>query len=143
MNERQGKNGGTNVVLHDVLYQQITSSSDEAIKVALGLVDEADKAAQKMVAECETLLAAVRQGTEQIRSELREKMVEFATVMREYSEEIAAENRAYVEAARNTTDMISSHIEAVRAAMKAVAHEDAPTPVREAALIEMSKALKQ
>ncbi len=104
--------------LHDALYQQISSSSDEAIKVALGLVDEADKAAQKMVAECETLLAAVRQGTEQIRSELREKMVEFATVMRDYSEEIAAKNRAYVEAARNTTDMISSHIEAVRAAMK-------------------------
>ena len=127
MNEGQGKNGGANVAIHDVLYQQITSSSDEAIKVALGLVDEADKAAQKMVAECETLLAAVRQGTEQIRSELREKMVEFATVMREYSEEIAAKNRAYVEAARNTTDMISSHIEAVRAAMKAVAHEGAPT----------------
>src|SRR6266513_2090582 len=79
MNERQGKN---NAALHDALYQQISSSSDEAIKVALGLVDEADKAAQKMVAECETLLAAVSQGTEQIRSELREKMVEFATVMR-------------------------------------------------------------
>jgi hypothetical protein len=126
-NERQGKNGGANVVLHDSLYQQITSSSDEAIKVALGLVDEADKAAQKMVAECETLLAAVRQGTEQIRSELREKMVEFATVMRDYSEEIAAKNRAYIEAARSTTDMISSHIEAVRAAMKAVAHEGART----------------
>jgi hypothetical protein len=28
--------------------------------------------------------------------------------MREYSEEIAAKNRAYIEAARNTTDMISS-----------------------------------
>jgi hypothetical protein len=67
------------------------------------------------------LLAAVREGTEHIRSELREKMVEFATVMRDYSEEIAAKNRAYVEAARNTTDMISSHIEAVRAAMKVVA----------------------
>jgi hypothetical protein len=67
------------------------------------------------------LLAAVREGTEHIRSELREKMVEFATVMRHYSEEIAAKNRAYVEAARNTTDMISSHIEAVRAAMKVVA----------------------
>jgi hypothetical protein len=53
---------------HDALYQRITSSSDEAIKFALGLVDEADKAAQKMVAECETLLEAVRQGTEQIRS---------------------------------------------------------------------------
>ena len=103
--------------LHDALYQQITSHSDEAINVALGLVDEADKAAQKMVAECETL-AAVRQGTEQIRSELREKMVEFATLMREYIEEIAAKNRAYVEAARNTTDMISSHIEAVRAAIR-------------------------
>src|SRR5256886_15492786 len=140
MNERQGKN---NAALDDALYQQISSSSDEAIKGALGLVDEADKAAQKMVAECETLLAAVRQGTEQIRSELREKMVEFATVMREYSEEIAAKNRAYVEAARNTTDIISSHIEAVRAAMKAVAHEGAPTAVREAALIEMSKALKE
>jgi len=143
MNERQGKNGGANVAIHDVLYQQITSSSDEAINVALGLVDEADKAAQKMVAECETLLAAVRQGTEQIRSELREKMVEFATVMRDYSEEIAAKNRAYVEAARNTTDMISSHIEAVRAAMNSVAHESAPTAVRQAALIEMRKALKQ
>ena len=70
MNDRQGKNGG-NAALHDALYQQISSSSDEAIKVALGLVDEADTAAQKMVAECETLLAAVRQGTEQIRSELR------------------------------------------------------------------------
>ena len=79
-----------NAALHGALYQQISSSSDEAIKVALGLVDEADKAAQKMVAECETLLAAVRKGTEQIRSELREKMVEFATVMRDYSEEIAA-----------------------------------------------------
>ena len=132
MNERRGKNGGSNGV-HDVLYQQITSSSDEAINVALGLVDEADRAAQKMVAECETLLAAVRQGTEQIRSELREKMVEFATVMRDYSEEIAAKNRAYVEAARNTTDMISSHIEAVRAAMKAVAHEGAPTAAHHAA----------
>src|SRR6266566_7133840 len=140
MNERQGKN---NAALHDALYQQISSSSDEAIKGALGLVDEADKAAQKMVAECETLLAVVRQGTEQIRSELREKMVEFATVMRDYSEEIAAKNRAYVEAARNTTDMISSHIEAVRAAMKSVAHEGAPTAVRQAALIEMTKALKQ
>jgi hypothetical protein len=132
MNERLGKNGGGNAALHDALYQQITSHSDEAINVALGLVDEADKAAQKMVAECETLLAAVRQGTEQIRSELREKMVEFATVMRDYSEEIAAKNRAYVEAARNTTDMISSHIEAVRAAMKAVAHEGAPTAARPA-----------
>jgi hypothetical protein len=127
MNESLGKNSGGNSALHDALYQQITSHSDEAINVALGLVDEADKAAQKMVAECETLLAAVRQGTEQIRSELREKMVEFATLMREYSEEIAAKNRAYVEAAHNTTDMISSHIEAVRAAMKAVAHEGAPT----------------
>jgi hypothetical protein len=133
MDERQGKNSDTNGVLHDVLYQQITSSSDKAIKVALGLVDEADIAAQKMVAECETLLAAVRHGTEQIRSELREKMVEFATVMRDYSEEIAAKNRAYVEAARNTTDMISSHIEAVRAAMKAVAHEGAPTSAHHAA----------
>jgi hypothetical protein len=140
MNESQSKNGGANVVLHDVLYQQITSSSDEAIKVALGLVDEADKAAQKMVAECETLLAAVRQGTEHIRSELREKMVEFATVMRDYSEEIAAKNRAYVEAARNTTDMISSHIEAVRAAMKAVAHEGAPTASHHAANSDMRQA---
>ena len=142
MNETQGKNGGTNVVLHDVLYQQITSSSDEAIKVALGLVDEADTAAQKMVAECETLLAAVRQGTEQIRSELREKMVEFASVMREYSEEIAAKNRAYIEAARNTTDMISSHIEAVRAAMKVVAHEGAPTAACHAAIIDMRQVLQ-
>jgi len=143
MSERQSKNGGERAELHDALYQQITSSSDEAINVALGLVDEADKAAQKMVAECETLLGAVRQGTEQIRSELREKMVEFATVMRDYCEEIAAKNRAYVEAARNTTDMISSHIEAVRAAMKGVAHKVAPTAVREAALIELSKTLKQ
>jgi hypothetical protein len=142
MNERQGKNGGAKLVLHDSLYQQITSTSDEAINVALGLVDEADKAAQKMVAECETLLAAVRQGTEQIRSELREKMVEFATVMRDYSEEIAAKNRAYVEAARNTTDMISSHIEAVRAAMKAVAHEGTPTAAHHAAIIDMRQALQ-
>jgi len=118
MKEKQGKNNAT---LKGVLYKQISSSSDEAIKAALGLVEEADKAAQKMVAECETLLAAVREGTEHIRSELREKMVEFASVMRDYSEEIAAKNRAYVEAARNTTDMISSHIEAVRAAMKVVA----------------------
>ena len=73
MNERQGKNGEA---LCDVLYERITSSSDEAIKVALSLVDEADNAAQKMVAECQTLLDAVREGTEQIRSELREKMVE-------------------------------------------------------------------
>jgi hypothetical protein len=142
MNERQGKNGGGNAALHDALYQQISSSGDEAIKVALGLVDEADKAAQKMVAECETLLAAVRQGTEQIRSELREKMVEFATVMRDYSEEIAAKNRAYVEAARNTTDMISSHIEAVRAAMKAVAHEGAPTAAHHVAIPDMRQALQ-
>jgi len=41
MNERQGKNGGGEA-LCDVLYQRITSSTDEAIKVALGLVDEAD-----------------------------------------------------------------------------------------------------
>ena len=143
MNERQGKNGGGNAALHDALYQQITSSSDEAINVALGLADEADRAGQKMVAECETLLAAVRQGTEQIRSELRQKMVEFATVMRDYSEEIAAKNRTYVEAARNTTDMISSHIEAVRAAMKAVAHEGAPTTAHHAAIIDTRPALKQ
>ncbi len=142
MNESLGKNSGGNAALHDALYQQITSHSDEAINVALGLVDEADKAAQKMVAECETLLAAVRQGTEQIRSELREKMVEFATLMREYSEEIAAKNRAYVEAARNTTDMISSHIEAVRAAMKAVAHEGAPTAAHHAAIMDMRQALQ-
>jgi hypothetical protein len=140
MNERQGKNGGGNAALHDALYQQITSSSDEAINVALGLVDEADKAAQKMVAECETLLAAVRQGTEQIRSELREKMVEFATLMRDYSGTIAAKNQAYVEAARNTTDMISSHIEAVRAAMKAVAHEGAPTATQDASGVEPVRA---
>jgi hypothetical protein len=143
MNERQGKHAGDIAALHDAFYQQITSSSDEAINVALGLVDEADKAAQKMVAECETLLAAVREGTEQIRSELRQKMVEFATVMRDYSEEIAAKNRAYVEAARNTTDMISSHIEAVRAAMKAVAREGAPTAADHASIIDMRKALKQ
>jgi len=55
MNEGQGKDGGGQT---DVLYQQITSSSDEAIKVALGLVDEADEAARKMVAECETLLCS-------------------------------------------------------------------------------------
>jgi hypothetical protein len=122
MNERYGKNSGGET---DVLYQQITSSSDEAIKVALGLADEADKAAQKMVAECETLLQAVRQGTEQIRSELREKMIEFATVMRDYSETIAAKNTAYVESTRNTIDVVSSHIETVRAAMKAVAPERA------------------
>src|SRR2546429_10023956 len=85
--------------------------------------------------------AAVRQGTEQIRSELREKMVEFATVMRDYSEEIAAKNRAYVEAARNTTDIISSHIEAVRAAMKSVAHEGAPTAAHHA-IIDMRQALQ-
>ena len=35
MNEMQGKNGGANAALHDALYQQISSSSDEAIKVAL------------------------------------------------------------------------------------------------------------
>jgi hypothetical protein len=139
MNERQGKNGGGNAAIHDVFYQQITSHSDEAINVALGLVDEVDKSAQKMVAECETLLAAVRQGTEQIRSELREKMVEFATVMRAYSEEIAAKNRAYGEAARNTTDMISSHIEAVRAAMKAVAHA---TAAHHVAIPDMRQALQ-
>src|SRR5262245_35829686 len=91
---------------------------------------------------CETLLGAVRQGTEQVRSELREKMVEFAMVMREYSEEIAAKNRAYVEAARNTTDMISSHIEAVRAAMKAVAHEGAPTAAHHVAIPDMRQALQ-
>jgi hypothetical protein len=142
MNQWQGKNGGSNAALHDALYEQISSSGDEAIKVALGLVDEADKAAQKMVAECETLLGAVRQGTEQVRSELREKMVEFAMVMREYSEEIAAKNRAYVEAARNTTDMISSHIEAVRAAMKAVAHEGAPTAAHHVAIPDMRQALQ-
>ena len=122
MNEGQGKDGGDQT---DVLYQQITSSSDEAIKVALGLVDEADEAARKMVAECETLLQAVRQATDQIRSELREKMIEFATVMRDYSEAIAAKNTAYVESTRNTIDVISSHIETVRAAMKAVAPERA------------------
>jgi hypothetical protein len=77
MNKKQGNNGGGNAAIHDVFYQQITSHTDEAINVALGLVDEADKAAQKMVAECETLLAAVRQGTEQIRSELRESMRRF------------------------------------------------------------------
>src|SRR5260221_11268383 len=53
------------------------------------------------------------------------------------AEEIAAKNRAYVEAARNTTDMISSHIEAVRAAMKAVAHEGAPTAVNPAPTASM------
>jgi len=122
MNERQGKNGEA---LCDVLYERITSSSDEAIKVALSLVDEADNAAQKMVAECQTLLDAVREGTEQIRSELREKMVEFATVMRNYSETIAAKNAAYVESTRKTIDVISSHIETVRTTIKAVAPERA------------------
>src|SRR5258707_3704109 len=136
MNERQGKDGGGNAALHDALYQQISSSSDEAIKGALGLVDEADKAAQKMVAECETLRAGVRKGTEQIRSELREKMVEFATVMPDYSEEIAAKNRAYVDAARNTTDMIASHIAPVRAAMKASAYQPDPTPAHNAAVTD-------
>ena len=66
MNESLGKNSGGNSALHDALYQQITSHSDEAINVALGLVDEADKAAQKMVAECTTLLEAVRQGTRKL-----------------------------------------------------------------------------
>jgi hypothetical protein len=117
MNERQGKNSGGEA-LNDVLYQQITSSSDEAIKVALGLADEAEQAAQKMVAECETLLEAVKEGTEQICSELREKMVEFATVMRDYSETIAVKNTAYVERTRNTIDVISSHIETVRTAIQ-------------------------
>jgi hypothetical protein len=42
-------------------------------------------------------------------------MVEFATVKRDYSETIAAKNTAYVEATRNTIDVISSHIETVRA----------------------------
>jgi cob(I)alamin adenosyltransferase len=140
MNEKQGKNGGQSAALHDALYQQITSSSDEAIKVALGLVDEADKAAQKMVAECETLLKAVREGTEQIRSELREKMVEFATVMRDYSETIAVKNTAYVERTRSTIDVISSHIETVRAAMKAVAREGAPTATQDASGVEPARA---
>jgi hypothetical protein len=121
MNERQGKDG-------DALYERITSRSDEAIKAALGLAEEADNAAQKMVAECETLLEAVKEGTEQIRSELREKMVEFATVMRDYSERIAAKNTAYVESTRKTIDVISSHIETVRAAMKAVGPERAQRP---------------
>ena len=123
MNERPGREGVESGALKEVLYQQITSSSDEVIKVALGLVDETDEAARKMVAECETLLQAVRQATDQIRSELREKMIEFATVMRDYSETIAAKNMAYVESTRNTIDVVSSHIETVRAAMKAVAPE--------------------
>ena len=122
VNERQGENGEA---LCDVLYERITSSSDEAIKVALSLVDEADNAAQKMVSECQTLLDAVREGTEQVRSELREKMVEFATVMRNYSETIAAKNTAYVESMRKTIDVISSHIETVRTTIKAVAPERA------------------
>jgi hypothetical protein len=141
MNEKQGKHGGQSAALHDVLYQRIRSSSDEAIKVALGLVDEADEAAQKMVAESETLHKAVREGTEQIRSELREKMVEFATVMRDYSETIAAKNTAYVEATRKTIDVISSHIETVRAAIRSVAHEGAPTAAHDAAIIE--KAMRE
>jgi hypothetical protein len=52
-------------------------------------------------------------------------MIEFATVMRDYSETIAAKNTAYVESTRNTIDVVSSHIETVRAAMKAVAPERA------------------
>jgi hypothetical protein len=63
MNESLGKNSGGNSALHDALYQQITSHSDEAINVALGLVDEADKAAQKMVAECETPRTTARGGS--------------------------------------------------------------------------------
>jgi hypothetical protein len=50
-------------------------------------------------------------------------MVEFATVMRDYSETIAAKNTAYVEATSKTIDVISSHIETVRSAMRAVAPE--------------------
>ncbi len=68
-------------------------------------------------------------------------MVEFATVMRDYSETIAAKNAAYVEATRETTNVISSHIETVRAAIKAVAHEGAPTAVHDAAIIE--KAMRE
>ena len=52
-------------------------------------------------------------------------MVEFATVMRDYSETIAAKNTAYVESTRKTIDVISSHIETVRAAIKAVVPERA------------------
>jgi hypothetical protein len=52
-------------------------------------------------------------------------MTNFATVMRDYSETIAAKNTAYVESTRKTIDVISSHIETVRAAMKAVAPERA------------------
>ena len=141
MNEGQGKNGGDKTDYE--LYQQITSSSDEAIKVALGLVDEADEAAREMVAECETLLQAVRQATDQIRSELREKMIEFATVMRDYSEAIAAKNTAYVELTRNTIDVISSHIETVRAAMKAVAPERATNRRRHAISRKRSEALEK
>jgi hypothetical protein len=63
--------------------------------------------------------------------------------MRDYSEEIAAKKRAYVEAARNTTHMISSHIEAMRAAMKAVAQEGAPMAAHQAAIIDMRQASKQ
>jgi hypothetical protein len=40
----------------------LAARSDEAIKVALGLVDKADEAAQKMVAESETLHRAVRRA---------------------------------------------------------------------------------
>jgi hypothetical protein len=134
MNEKHGKNGGPSAAIHDVLYKQIKYRSDEAIKVALGLADETDQAAQKMVAECETLCKAVKDGTEQIRSELREKMVEFATVMRDYSEAIAAKNTAYVEATRKTIDMISSHIETVRATIKIVAPERAATAEHDAGL---------
>src|SRR5262245_33651926 len=49
---------------------------------------------------------------------------------------------AYVEAARNTTDMTSSHIEAVRAAMNAVAHEGAPTAAHHVAIPYMRQALQ-
>src|SRR5262249_49034053 len=38
--------------------------------------------------------------------------------------------------------MISSHIEAVRAAMKAVAHEGAPTAAYHAAIIDMRPAMQ-
>jgi hypothetical protein len=132
MNGKHGKN--ESAAIHDVLYEQIKSRSDEAVKVALGLADETDQAAQKMVAECETLCKAVKEGTEQIRSELRERMVEFATVMRDYSEAIAAKNTAYVEATRKTIDMISSHIETVRATIKMVAPERAATAEHDAGL---------
>jgi hypothetical protein len=47
MGSRTNSKRNNNAALQGVvLYQQISSSSDEAIKAALGLVDEADKASR-------------------------------------------------------------------------------------------------